>query len=177
MKYSVLMSVYAKDKPEWLSKAVDSMLNQTILPSQFVLVIDGPIPDNLTSVISGFTTNPIFSFIALEKNMGLGFALCEGLKKCNCELVARMDADDISEPNRCERQLQCFEKDEDLDIVGCWENEFWNVKQNTFACHKVPERHAEILRYMKMRCGLLHPTIMFKKTAVLRLEIIEQGFC
>jgi glycosyltransferase involved in cell wall biosynthesis len=166
--YSVLMSVYAKDKAEWVSNAIDSMLSQTIPPSQFVLVIDGPIPEDVRTVIVEYAKNSIFSIVALKKNMGLGAALHEGILCCKNELVARMDADDISAENRCERQLQCFECYESLDVVGCWENEFWKNVDNTFACHKVPERHNEIFRFMKMRCGILHPTVMFKKSAVLR---------
>lgn len=106
-KYSVLMSVYANDQPEYLMQAADSMLNQIIFPEQFVVVIDGPVSDEINHLVNRYEHEykKMFTVVALQSNSGLGNALNEGLKHCRNELVARMDADDISLPERCEKEL------------------------------------------------------------------------
>lgn len=162
------MSVYYKEQPSWLQCAIDSILGQTVSPSEVVLVVDGPLTDGLNNVVSKFERNPIFKIVRLEKNMGLGLALQEGIKHCSNEFIARMDTDDVSLPNRCEKELNKFMEDTSLDVVGCWENEFWNSSEKIFSCHKVPETHDEILKYMHSRCGILHPTVIYKKSAVLK---------
>lgn len=169
-KYSVLMSVYWKENPVWLKKALDSVLYQTVCPTEIVLVKDGSLTAELDSVIDIYRNkcNNLI-VVALDRNRGLGLALQEGLNHCSNELIARMDSDDISVPERCEKQLIAFEQNPRLDIVGCWENEFLdNSEENIFSCHRVPETHQEIRKYMRRRCALLHPTVMFKKEAVLR---------
>ncbi len=168
-EYSVLISVYYKEQPEWFQDAIESILNQTVPPSEIVLVEDGPLTDELYKIVDKYAQNPIFKIVPLEKNVGLGLALREGLKQCKNDLIARMDTDDIAVPNRCEKQLKKFIEDSNLDIVGCWENEFWgNSINDAFSCHKVPEKHDEIVKFMRRRCALLHPTVIFKKTAVLK---------
>lgn len=163
------MSVYLKERPEWFKEAINSILNQTVPPSEIVLVEDGPLTDELYEIITHHVQNPIFKIVVLEKNVGLGLALQEGVKHCSNELIARMDTDDISAPNRCEKELKKIMENPDLDIVGCWENEFWGDSINeTFSCHKVPENHDEIKKFMRYRCAILHPTVMFKKSSVLR---------
>ena len=103
-KYSVLMSVYKKDDPSFLKSSIDSMLKQTIKCEQFVIVEDGPLPEPLQKTIDNYKTKykKLFTIVPLKENVGLGRALDEGLKHCRNELVARMDADDISKPERCE---------------------------------------------------------------------------
>jgi glycosyltransferase involved in cell wall biosynthesis len=167
-RYSVLMSVYAKERAEWLREAIDSMLHQTVPPSEIVLVEDGPLTEALYNVISEYTKNSLFKIIVLKENVGLGLALQEGIKHCSNNLIARMDTDDISTPDRCEKEIQKFIEDPSLDIVGCWENEFWNTTEKKFSCHIVPEKHKDIIEFMHYRCALLHPTVIFKKDAVLR---------
>lgn len=111
-QYSVLMSVYYKEKPEYLKQAIESILCQTVKPDDFVLVCDGPLNLELDAVIAakqqemGDTLN----VVRLVKNCGLGNALNEGIKHCKNELVARMDSDDISVMDRCQKQVELFEK-------------------------------------------------------------------
>lgn len=108
--YSVLMSVYYKEKPEYLRKSILSMWNQTVKTDDFVLVCDGPLTKELNAVVEEMQQK-LGSFLhvyRLTKNSGLGIALNEGLKHCKNEFVARMDSDDISRPYRCEAQLQCL---------------------------------------------------------------------
>lgn len=167
--YSFLMSVYSKEQPNYLEESLDCIFSQTVLPNEVVLLEDGPLSKDLYSVIDRYKTNypALLKTFSFEKNRGLGPCLHDGINLCKNELIARMDSDDLCVQNRCEKQLEKFLQNPDLDVVGCWENEFWNSKEETFACHKVPEFHKDILKFMKRRCGLLHPTVIFKKQAVL----------
>ncbi len=108
MNYSVLMSVYKNDNPVWLHEAILSILNNTIKPNDFVIVKDGPVTKEIDEVISSFQAkNPdVFNIVALEKNMGLGPALNKGILACKNNLIARIDADDISDEKRIEKQLK-----------------------------------------------------------------------
>lgn len=107
LPYSVLMSVYAKESPDWMHAAVLSMLNQTVPPTEFVIVEDGPLTEGLYKVIRGFEQShpDLFSIVSYSENRGLGYALSEGVKACTMPVVARMDSDDLSQPNRMEMQL------------------------------------------------------------------------
>ena len=118
-KYSVLMSLYFKEKPEYLRLAIQSMVDQTLKPDEIVIVKDGQITSELQRELDVFVDKyPIlFKIVGYENNRGLGLALNYGLEHCKNELVARMDTDDIAKPNRCEKQLMAFEKDQDLSIV------------------------------------------------------------
>ena len=101
-KYSVLMSLYIKEKPEYLEQSIDSMLNQTVKPDEIVIVEDGPLTDELLDVLKKYKNEHprIFNIVKSKKNLGLGLALNLGLKNCKNELVARMDTDDISKQFR-----------------------------------------------------------------------------
>lgn len=163
-KYSVLMSLYKKEKPEYLRLAVDSMLNQTIKPDEIVLVEDGPLTDELYAVLDEYGDK--LTRVRNEKNLGLGLALNVGLKACRNELVARMDTDDISKPERCEKQLRYFEQHPETDIVGGDIAEFIGDESNIVGKRMVPQTNAEIREYMKKRCAFNHMSVMYKKTAV-----------
>jgi len=145
------------------------MLSQTIKPDEIVIVKDGPITADLDNVIDDFIQNNpgVFTIISLEKNVGLGLALNAGLKECRNELVARMDTDDISLNNRCELQLREFDKNPDLCILGTWTSEFFDEPSNIVTSRVVPERHADIMKFSRRRSPFNHPTVMYRKSAVL----------
>jgi len=168
-KYSVLMSLYYKEKPEYLKLSIDSMLNQTVLPDEIVIVKDGPLTDELEAVLQEYQLkNPmIFNIVSSEKNIGLGRALNLGLKHCKNELVARMDTDDISKPDRCEKQLKAFRLNPKLDIVGSSVDEFKNSTDEIVSRRVVPLRHEEIYNFAKRRSAFNHPTVMYKKSKVM----------
>ena len=168
--YSVLMSVYYKEKPEYLKMAIQSMLDQTIKPNEFIIVKDGPLTNELDSVISEFIqcNNNLFTIIENPTNLGLGPALRKGVLISKNEIIARMDSDDYSVPERCERMLELFFEDEELGMVGSYEAEFINQINNVVSIHKEPETNEEIKKYMRRRCAVLHPTVMFKKSDVIR---------
>lgn len=165
IKYSVLMSVYHKEQPEYLRDSINSMLNQTIEPDEIVLVKDGPLTEALEKVIYEYKDNPILNVVELKENVGLGKALNIGLTKCKNEIVARMDTDDISEVERCETQIKFFE-DPSISVVGSSVAEFIDNTNNVIAYKSVVEDHEQITRDMKYRNPMNHPTVMFRKKDV-----------
>ena len=130
--YSVLMSVYYKENQAWLRQSIESMLNQTIITNDFVIIKDGKLTNELDDVISEYYEKypDIFHIIELESNVGLGPALAIGVKACKNELIARMDSDDISIKERCEKQLNKYKEDPELDIVGSSVAEFIDNTNN-----------------------------------------------
>lgn len=163
-KYSVLMSLYKKEKPEYLKLALDSMLNQTVAPDEIVLVEDGPLTEELYAVLNEY---PMLHRVKNETNLGLGLALNVGLKQCRNELVARMDTDDCSKPDRCEKQLARFAEKPYLAIVGSHIDEFVGDISNVVSQRVVPTSSDEIYNYAKKRSAFNHPAVMYSKTAVL----------
>lgn len=167
-KYSVLMSVYKNDNSAYLVEAIESMLNQTVPPEQYVIVIDGPIPEELRKVIKQYQKNEaLFTVLELAENGGLADALNHGLEVCRNELVARMDADDISLPERCERELEYFEENPELVICGCIIDEFYGSPDNVKTSRIVPSTYEGIKKFMRRRQAFNHPTVMYKKSKVL----------
>ena len=169
MEYSVLISVYCKEKAEYLIECLESMVHQTVEPSEIVIVKDGKLTVELEDVLTEYKTKyqRLFKFVCLEKNVGLGLALAEGIKNCSYELIARMDSDDISIPNRCELQLREFAQDPLLDVCGGYIKEFCDSKEGVVSIRKVPLVDSEIKEYQKRRDAVNHVTVMFKKSKVL----------
>lgn len=163
-KFSVSICTYGGDNPEWLAVALESVLNQTVTPDEIVLTVDGPIPKELDNVILAYEKNPVFKIVRLEKNSGLGEARRVSLQNCSNELIALMDADDISVSYRFEKQLAYF--DDGVDIVGGNISEFIDSLENTVGKRIVPRTDNEIKKYMKKRCPMNHVTVMFKKSSV-----------
>ena len=166
--YSVLMSVYYKEKPEYLEQAIESVQSQTFPTDDFILVCDGPLNDALDKVIAkkqremGITLN----VVRLAKNGGLGNALNEGIKHCKNELVARMDSDDIAYPHRCEKQLAVFNEHPEVSICSGIVEEFTTDPNTVDAKRVPPETNAEIVEFAKKRNPFNHPCVMYKKSAV-----------
>lgn len=166
--YSVLMSVYHKEKPEYLKQAIASIQAQTLPTDDFVLVCDGPLNDALDAVIAkkqqemGKTLN----VVRLAKNGGLGNALNEGIKHCKNELVARMDSDDIAYQDRCEKQIAVFYKHPEVSICSGIVEEFTSTPDVVDAKRVPPEAHEEIVEFAKKRNPFNHPCVMYKRSAV-----------
>lgn len=167
--YSVLMTVYQKDNPDYFWQSLESMLTQSVKPDEVVVVTDGPITDELQTVVDELDKNypGIIKEIRLNENVGLGTALKIGVPKCKHELIARMDSDDISLPNRCKLQLEAFAENPLLDIVGYSIKEFSDSVDNIIGERRVPESNAEIYKFGKLRDPFNHPTVMFRKSKVL----------
>lgn len=166
--FSVLMSVYYKENPEYLKMSLDSIINQTLVPNEIVLVEDGPLTDELNLLVETYQKKyKILKVIKLEKNSGLGIALNEGLKHCSCEYVARMDSDDISLPNRFQEQVSFITEHQDVDVVGSNIIEFDNETSNDLNYKLVPLSYEEIKKYIKKRNPMNHMTVFFKKSSVI----------
>lgn len=167
-KYSVLMSLYVKEKPEYLCLAIDSMLNQTVKPDEIVVVEDGPLNEGLYAVLDEYGDR--ITRVRNERNMGLGLALNVGLQACRNELVARMDTDDISKPDRCEKQLKRFAERPELAIVGAWVDEFTTSPEQVVSTRAVPTDSDAIYRFARKRSAFNHPVVMYRKS-----KVLEQG--
>ena len=167
-QYSVLMSVYHKENAEYLRVAMESIWNQTVSTDDFVLVCDGPLNKELDAVIEKMEKEhpDTLYVVRLEKNGGLGNALNEGIKHCKQELVARMDSDDISRPDRCERQLSIFMEHPDVSICSGIVEEFTMSTSEIEASRVPPETQDQILAFARKRNPFNHPCVMYKKSAV-----------
>lgn len=164
------MSVYWKENPANLKKALDSVFSQTRQADEIVLVGDGPLPDGLCAVISDYQSHQEFHFVPLAQNMGLGLALKEGMSHCNNEWVARMDSDDICFPERFERQMGFLESHTGIDVLGCWTKEFVERDGQRYitATKRFPHTVADNLRFARHRCPVEHPAVVLRKSAVLQ---------
>lgn len=164
--YAVLMSCYAKDRPEWLSLALESMAAQTLRPTEVVLVFDGPLTEGLVAAVDAFdAAHPgLLVRVPLERNVGLGPALNAGLARCSCDVVARMDADDFSRPARLERQLAKLA--EGYDMVGCNATEFSGDVDSPNSERVMPETHDEIVRFAKRRAPFVHPAFVVRRSSL-----------
>lgn len=163
------MSLYKKEHPEYFREALDSMINQTVKPDEIVIVEDGPLTKELYQVVKEYLEKykELFHVVVNEKNLGLGLSLNKGLSVCRNELVARMDTDDISKPDRCEKQLRRFEKKTELSIVGSHIDEFIGTVDSVISQRKVPITSEAIYEYAKKRSAFNHPTVMYRRSAVL----------
>lgn len=166
-RYSVLMSVYHKEKPEYLRQAIESIQKQSFSTDDFVLVCDGPLNSELDAVIAVKQQEmDILNVVRLAKNGGLGNALNEGIKHCKNELVARMDSDDIAYPDRCEKQVDVFNSHSEVSICSGIVEEFTTDPEVVDTRRVPPETNAEIMEFAKKRNPFNHPCVMYKKSAV-----------
>lgn len=179
MEFSVCTSVYRNDKPEFVRVALNSMLvNQSVKPSEIVLVQDGPVPNSLSSLLYEYENEypEVMHIIRLEKNGGLGNALKLGVENAKYDICARMDSDDICLPDRFEKQLAYLEAHPECDIVGGQMTEFIDTPENIVGRREVPLTNEEIYEFMKSRCALNHVTVMFRKDAVMKAGNYQDWF-
>lgn len=176
-KFSVSMCVYKNDNPVHFKEALESVINQSKPPDEIVLVVDGPVPDSIEEVIQIYKKKPFFKIIRLPKNVGHGNARRQGLENCSYELIALMDADDISVFDRFEKQLMCFEQNSELSIVGGNIYEFVNSVDNIIAIREVPQNDGDIKAYMKKRCPFNQVTVMFKYSEVVKAGGYLDWYC
>lgn len=166
--FSVLMAVYRKDNPAWFRAALDSLVGQTLLPQEIVLVQDGPLTAELEAVIGEFSRQhpKLLTHVVLPENRGLGPALNVGLEHCRHEIVARMDSDDLSKPDRFARQIPELALDAGLAVLGGWLEEFSDRPDQPDQLKTVPEGGQALVRYAKNRNPVNHPTAAFRKSII-----------
>lgn len=161
------MSVYHREKGEFLDSALGSVFNQTAVPDEVVLVEDGPLTDELYAVIERYKSQyDTLKIVPLKQNVGLGEALNKGLAQCSYELVARMDSDDICVSNRFELQVYAFEIHSDAAIIGGWIEEFSTDPSIIESKRILPLSNDELRKFAKSKSPMNHMTVMFKKSEV-----------
>lgn len=169
-RFSVLLSLYHKESPSHLQACFNSLVNQTLLADQVVLVIDGKIGQELEKVIAEFKNALPLTLVRLPNNVGLGLALNEGLKHCLYEWVLRMDTDDVCVPARFELQMAFIKNHHDVAVVGGQIIEFDGEDEGGMErgiLKSVPLTHQQITQWAKKRNPFNHMTIAYKKSVVL----------
>ena len=175
--FSVAMSVYKNDDPLQLSIALSSICEQSYVPSEIYLVIDGPIGNDLQSVIDSFSKKyNFFTINQLEKNGGLGNALKVAVENCKYDIIARMDSDDISAPGRFKKQIDAF-LEEDVDVLGGWTLGFFgDLTTGDVSAFNSKLTNDEIYKQIAIRTPISHVTAMFKRSSVLSAGNYEDLF-
>lgn len=166
MKFSVLMSIYKNDAPNFLVEALDSLCKQTLLADDVVIVRDGPVPSNIQSVIDRYSNLLPIQYVTLDDNVGLGNALNIGLRHVKHDWVFRMDSDDISVPNRFELQVLAISECPNLGVVGGWIEEFSESPGDTQSYRKVPISNNSIRNGLRSYSAFNHVTVAFNKNSV-----------
>ncbi|EKZ9487290.1 glycosyltransferase [Enterobacter hormaechei] len=167
------MSVYKKDDPLYLLSALKSIFNdQCLKPRDIVIVGDGPLPQSIIKIIDEFKKNVggnVVNFVPLNSNVGLAAALNEGIIHCRYELIARMDSDDIALSERFSKQYYFMLSNHDIDVCGGHILEIDAVSEKILSERKVPLVYNNVLKYAKSRSPMNHPTVMFKKSVIIKL--------
>ena len=167
-KYTVLMSVYKNDRAEWVKEAVDSMLEQTVKPDEILILVDGDISKDLKILLKSLEKEETIKIKYFHKNRGLGLVLRDGVNMAKNELIARMDADDVSTLDRCELQLKKFQQNPDLDLVGGNFYEFMSHMDKKISLKKYPILNEDIKKFARRRNPFAHPSVMFRKSSVIK---------
>lgn len=178
MPFSVCMSVYRNDKPEFFLTAVRSVFKQTVPPNEIIIVVDGPVPTEIDEALEVLSSEiPILRVIRLEQNMGHAIARQTGLEAATNNLCAVMDSDDISVHDRFEKQLNAFEQYPEVSVVGGLIKEFIGSPDNVVGTRIVPENDTDIRKYMKSRCPMNLVTVMVKKNDVMEVGGYQDWYC
>lgn len=173
--FSVAMSIYKNDDPQYLKEALDSVINQTLKPREIVVVGDGPVPETLTAAVAEEEKRAReqgieLRFLPQEVNRGLGEALRIACENCSYDYIARMDSDDISLPDRFEKQMRVFDEHPEVGMVGGMITEFVGSPDNIVDSRVLPLDNEGIYRMMQTRCGVNHVTVIIRKS-----DLMEAG--
>lgn len=167
--YTVCMGVYKNDQPDFFHLAFLSMAQQTIAPDEILLIIDGPIGNALKNTIHQLEAEyPILRVQRFAANCGQAAVRGAGVNAARNAIVVFMDSDDISCPDRVEKQLNYLSAHPDTDVLGGQIEEFIDTTDHIVGKRIVPQQHADILRYLKSRCPMNMMTTIVRKEAVLR---------
>ncbi len=170
MKYSVLMSVYKKDDPQFLRLALQSIYErQTRKPDEIVVVFDGELTAELYAVLDAFGADKqgIVFYYPQERNRGLGESLRIGSEKCTGDYIFRMDSDDISADDRFEKQISYLEAHPELDVLGTDIAEFQaDPREEGKRVRSCPARHEDIVKMGTKRNPMNHVSVCIKRTAL-----------
>ncbi|WP_010113569.1 glycosyltransferase [Acinetobacter sp. P8-3-8] len=169
LEFSVLMSLYVKERPEFFDSALKSIYtDQTIKPSEIILVLDGPISVDLTLRVQNWKNEigDSLKVVSLLENVGLGKALNEGLKNCSNEWVFRMDTDDICLSDRFEKQIQYIQNNPEVVLFSSQILEFNQNISDASALKSVPTEYESIKVFAQKRSPFNHMTVAYKKSII-----------
>lgn len=162
--FSVLMSLYNKEKPKYLECCLKSLLNQQLMADEIIMVYDGYVNSELQEVVENYKARLNIKVVPIINNVGLGLALNEGLKHCRFDIVARMDTDDICHHDRFSKQIPLIIENKSISMVGSAITEF-DEEGNT-RIKKLPTDYVEIKEFSKKKNPFNHMSVVFRKTAV-----------
>lgn len=163
---SVIIATYKGEKPEYLDRAMRSIWDdQKRKPDEIVLVEDGPLTMGLCNVVDAWKKVLESRLVVIEKpvNQGLAAALNDAIEVAHGDLIARMDSDDISLPDRFMLQEQYMDEHPEVDILGGSIREF-NDEGTLSAVQRYPATMQEVLRTMYKASPLAHPTVMYRSS-------------
>lgn len=163
--YSVLMSVYKGENTEYFRASMDSLCAQTYPADQIVLVCDGPLGNELDSVIESYRDklSGVLDVIRLPENKGTAYCANEGLKACRNEYIMKMDSDDVCNEKRAEKQMTYLTEKPYIDILGSYIEEFKSADNTTIGVRQTPTTHEEIMKFAKRRAPFNNQTLVYKK--------------
>ena len=159
----MLLCTYAKDAPDYLAQSINSILQQTLLPDEWIIVKDGPLPESLESILADISFPNKLKILSLPKNVTLGPARMKGTQAATHNWVALMDSDDICQPNRFEKQVALINADPNVRIIGGQIIEYEEIPGKALAVRNVPTGHEQIVRRAKKHNPFNAMTVMFKR--------------
>jgi len=167
MEFSVLMSLYIKENPQYLKECFESLKNQTLPATEIVVLFDGAVTAELEAIVTEYEAILPIKAVKFPQNRGLGKTLNDGLNYCSHEWVFRMDTDDICVPERFEKQVKFIQQHPDVIMLGGQIAEFGENINDIVAYRNVPTSQEEIVRFTRLRCPFNHMTVAYKKSKVL----------
>ena len=170
-KVSILMVVCKFDNVKYLMESIRSILNQSLIPNELVLVINGDFPKNVIDKLhTNFSKKIIIKTLYLDKNYGLAFALNKGINICEYELIARMDPDDISLTKRIEEQVKFMTKNNEIAASSAWIEEFTEDLKISKGIRVTPEGViTKENKYAKIRSPLNHIPSILRKSIICKV--------
>lgn len=168
-KFTLLIAIYINDNVENFDLALKSIVFNTVVPDEILITVDGPVTDEMNQLISSFAQRlpNVIRVIRQGSNKGRGYTAALGVRNARHELIAKMDADDISNLQRFEKQLPLIQKNNNLDVVGGQISEFDDELEITTR-RIVPITHEKIIEFSRMRSPINQPTVIFRKSSVLQ---------
>lgn len=166
-KLAVVLPVYMKDIPEYVSLSVDSILNQSYINYKLFIGVDGPVEEDLAKQINTYSSNDKIEICWFPDNRGLPIILNDLVTKSfeeGFEFIARMDADDISLPERLQHQMDYLMKHPDIDVVGGWISEIDEKSELSGKIIHYPLSSEDCRAFFATRNPLAHPAVLFRKT-------------
>ena len=162
---AVIMSLYANDRPEFVREAVESILNQSYDRFDFYLIYDGPVKKEVDEYVGSLPDDRLH-VVKRDRNLGLACSLNELLQLVlpkGYSYIARMDADDVSLPERFAKQVAYLDEHPETECLGTWAVEM-DAAGNDHFHKRMPATHDACFELFRKRDCMIHPTVMFRRT-------------